>query len=843
MDLMRTKRNRSDSAFFTICSINYLPTAKILLSSLEKNTKEDIYLIICDKKREGVEDFFSQSKVKIIFVEDLDIDGFEEFKLRYSILELNTAIKPFIFKFLLINYKKVFYFDPDIVIENSLEKLVNCLDNYEAVVTPHLLSPYLDNQRPNLADITNSGIYNLGFLGLKKINDNYFLDWWAEKCKYHCYNDVENGLFTDQKFCDYLPIFIKKTLIYNDYDANIAYWNLHERQITHYDNCYFSNDQKVLFFHFSGLVFDKRFNFKKLSKHESRFKDKISNTLRNKIDDYLNVLKTFSKELSSLKIDIEYGFDEYKELKLDVFSRAYIKKLGLENLKLDPNKIHNEWFYEQAAEIKDLSNFPRYFLGIYYARKDLQDAFNLNNTSNQKAYFQWIGNEIALGNLSNQLFPLLPKKAINDNLKFLSRNSLFILLKRIYNLNPDFFSQDIFINIRRRLKNFLLRQTFSSENDLNAPTKILPKFNGKKVAKNGVNLFGYFNKKTGLAIGVNLMKNVIEKIKINFSTHNVNIDDNSLISPLETNNKVWDISLFHINADQTGNFAPYLQKEHLNTYKIGYWAWELERFPSEPLTNAKFLNDIWVPSNFIADSIERSCFIRPKVIPHPVLEHDENNFCLDTKYNFKNKFNVTGIFDLNSYIDRKNPFGILKTYQKACKDKNFQENSQLILKISGTFNKKRAISKILSEAKKSKISLTIIDEILSNSEMESLRNSTDVFISLHRSEGFGLNIIENMNAGNIVIATNYSGNIDYMNETNSLLVDYKLTPIQEDQYPYGEGQFWAEPDINDACEKLLWAYHNKNDAQKITKRAKSFIAKNYSIQAVGKIVEREIANI
>ena len=281
----------------------------------------------------------------------------------------------------------------------------------------------------------------------------------------------------------------------------------------------------------------------------------------------------------------------------------------------------------------------------------------------------------------------------------------------------------------------------------------------------------------------------------------------------------------------------------MNTYKIGYWAWELERFPSEPLTNAKFLNDIWVPSNFIADSIERSCFIRPKVIPHPVLEHDENNFCLDTKYNFKNKFNVTGIFDLNSYIDRKNPFGILKTYQKACKDKNFQKNSQLILKISGTFNKKRAISKILSEAKKSKISLTIIDEILSNSEMESLRNSTDVFISLHRSEGFGLNIIENMNAGNIVIATNYSGNIDYMNETNSLLVDYKLTPIQEDQYPYGEGQFWAEPDINDACEKLLWAYHNKNDAQKITKKAKSFIAKNYSIQAVGKIVEREIANI
>jgi len=840
---MKTKKNISNTAFFTICSVNYLPTAKILISYLEQNTKDDIYLIICDEKREGIKDFFPQNKVNILFIEDLNIDGFEEFKLRYSILELNTAIKPFIFKFLLKNYKKVFYFDPDIVIENNLEKLVNCLDEHEAVVTPHLLTPYKDNHRPNLADITNSGIYNLGFLGLKRNDQNYFLEWWAEKCKYHCYNDTENGLFTDQKFCDYLPIFIKKTLVYTDCDANIAYWNLHERRITENSDGFFSNEQKVLFFHFSGLVFDNKFSFKKLSKHEGRFKHKIDEPLRRKVEDYLENLKIFSKEFSSLKISSSYGFDNYKGFLLDTFSRAYIKKINLKNIELNTSEIDKEWFYKKTTEIKELANFPRYFLGIYYARKDLQEAFNLKNTSNQNAFFQWIGNEIALGNLDNQLFTLLPKKAVNSNLKFLSRNSLFILLKRIYNLYPDFFSQAIFINIRRQLKNYLLKQNFSSKNDLNAPTKILPKFKGKKITKDGVNLFGYFNKNTGLAVGVNLMRNIIQKIKINFSAHNVNIDDNSLISPLDNNGKVWDISLFHINADQTGNFAPYLEKEHLNTYKIGYWAWELERFPSEPLTNAKFLNDIWVPSNFIADSIERSCFIRPKIIPHPVLEHDKNNFCLDTKFNFKNKFNVTGIFDLNSYIDRKNPFGILKTYQKACKDKSFQKNSHLILKISGVFNKKRAISKILSEAKKSKISLTIIDQILSSSEMESLRNSTDVFISLHRSEGFGLNIIENMNAGNIVIATNYSGNTDYMNETNSLLVDYKLIPIQEGQYPYGEGQFWAEPDINDACEKLLWAFHNRNEAQNITKKAKSFIAKNYSIQAVGKIVEREIANI
>lgn len=839
---MKDKKKISNSAFFSICSVNYLPTAKILISSLEKNVEEDIFLIICDKKREKVKDFFQKSRVNLLFVEDLKISGFEEFKLRYSILELNTAIKPFIFKFLFKKYKKVFYFDPDIEVEKNLRKLIESLDNHDAIITPHILSPYNDDARPNLKDITNSGIYNLGFLGLKKISKNYFLDWWAEKCKYHCYSDIDKGLFTDQKFCDYLPVFIKNTFIYPYHDANIAYWNMHERAITQKGDSFFSNGQDILFFHFSGLVFDKSFNFKKLSKHENRFKEKISDPLKNKIDCYLSGLKTFTEELNSLKIDTTYGFDEYKGFKLDAFSRAYIHKINLEGIKLDVTEISKEWFFEKTTEIESLKKFPRYFLGIYYARKDLQETFNLNNASNQNSYFQWIRNEIALGNLSSSLFPLLPKSALSKT-KFLSRNTIFIFLKRIYNLNPVFFSQDIFINLRRRLKSSLLHQTFSGENDLNAPIKILPEYKGEKITKNGVNLFGYFNRNTGLAVGVNLMKNIFEKIKINTSTHNVNIDDNSLIAPLEKNSKVWDISLFHINADQTGNFAPNLQEQHLNTYRIGYWAWELEKFPSEPLTNAKFLNDIWVPSNFIADSIERSCFIRPKVIPHPVLDHNENNFCLNAKYNFKDKFNVTGIFDLNSYIDRKNPNGILETYKKACKDKNFQKNSHLILKISGTFNKKRAISKILSEAKKAKISLTIIDENLSNSEMESLRNSTNVFISLHRSEGFGLNIIENMNAGNIVIATNYSGNTDYMNDTNSLLVDFELIPIRDGQYPYGEGQFWAEPCIDHACEKLLWSYYNKNEAQKIAKRAKSFVTKKFSLEAIGKIVKKEIANI
>ena len=101
---------------------------------------------------------------------------------------------------------------------------------------------------------------------------------------------------------------------------------------------------------------------------------------------------------------------------------------------------------------------------------------------------------------------------------------------------------------------------------------------GSTLDKNGVNIFGYFKKHTGLAIGVNLLKNLFKESNISLSKHNVNIEDNSLISAMDKDVKDWDISLFHINADQTANFAPALEEKFINTYKIGFWLWELEKF-------------------------------------------------------------------------------------------------------------------------------------------------------------------------------------------------------------------------------------------------------------------------
>lgn len=835
--------NFSKTAFFTICSANYIPTAKILLDGLKENTVNDIFLIVCDGKRENLNKYFVNSDVSVIYVEDLEIENFKDFIFRYSILELNTAIKPFVFSYLFSKgFEKIFYFDPDIAIESSLNVFEDILDEYDAVVTPHLLSPYTDNEKPNLDDITNSGVYNLGFLGLTSKNTEIFLQWWMQKCKYYCYSDIESNLFTDQKFCNYLPSFIDKTKIYHHTNANIAYWNLHEREIIKKENRYFCNSEPVIFFHFSGLVSDENFKFKYLSKHESRFKSNISEDLKEKIDEYLTDLSRNTRDFKKLKINDSYSFNRVDNIFLDSYTRSYIKEIENRNFFMNLNQIDEDWFNKDSDELQGYLGINRYLLGIYFKRKDLQDVFDIRTNSGYEAFLGWLSNEISIGNIKKEIKDLIPKKIADENKVSFLKKTLIIFLVRLSNKFPFFFRHPRLSKIKLSLKKILFRN-LQQQTDQET-IRLFQQSNDKNLLnKDGINIFGYFGESTGVAGGAKLMISMLQELSYKISRNIVNINDNSFISQSDKNQKIWDISLFHINADQMQNVVRGLDPQYLSSYKIGYWAWELERFPSEYLMSGKYLNDLWVPSQFIADSIERSCDFAPKVIPHPVKKHSEGAYNVDKKFNLYDKFFLTGTMDLNSYVDRKNPFAILDAFLLASNDNSFKKDAALILKLSGNFKKMKTVQRIIAFKEKYDLDIRIIDEILTDKEMEGLRNITDVFISLHRSEGFGLNLIENMSAGNIVIGTDYSGNKQFMNESNSLLVDFKLIPVRENEYPHWKGQFWADPSIEDAAKKIIWSYKNREKSNKIASVGKEFVMDNFSIEKISQEVFKAIQGI
>ena len=143
------------------------------------------------------------------------------------------------------------------------------MEAHDAVVTPHLTEPLKDKRKPCDLDILRSGVYNLGFLAVKSTKQvRGFIEWWADKLADHCRVAIADGIFVDQKWCDFLPSFVEKVLVDHNPGMNVAYWNLKHRQITHEDGSYKIGDCPLIFFHFSGLDVN---GFSLLSRHEDRF--------------------------------------------------------------------------------------------------------------------------------------------------------------------------------------------------------------------------------------------------------------------------------------------------------------------------------------------------------------------------------------------------------------------------------------------------------------------------------------------------------------------------------------------------------------------------------------------
>jgi glycosyltransferase involved in cell wall biosynthesis len=125
--------------------------------------------------------------------------------------------------------------------------------------------------------------------------------------------------------------------------------------------------------------------------------------------------------------------------------------------------------------------------------------------------------------------------------------------------------------------------------------------------------------------------------------------------------------------------------------------------------------------------------------------------------------------------------------------------------------------------------------------MKRLRAACDALVSLHRSEGFGLNIAEAMAAGKLAIATHFSGNEDFMTPENSLPIAFKMTPVGRNEYPHGTGQWWAEPDHAAAVEAMRWSVGHASDVRRLAQRGQEHVLSNYSSDAIAHVMVEALA--
>lgn len=256
---------------FTVCSYNYLAQAITLGDSLLKYNPEFKFIIgLVDRKNDLI--YNSKNLYEIIEVEDIGIPYFTEMVLRYNIVELNTSVKPSYFKYLFskFNPDSIIYLDPDIQVFAQLDNLKKELEHNDIVLTPHFLTPINDDKWQAEEDFLNSGLYNLGFIAIHNTqNGMNMINWWAERLRNKAFIDFKRGLFTDQIWINFVPLFFQRVKILSNLGYNVAYWNLHERAITLKNGNYYVNDkQPLVFYHFASF---RPLDPEKISTGQSRF--------------------------------------------------------------------------------------------------------------------------------------------------------------------------------------------------------------------------------------------------------------------------------------------------------------------------------------------------------------------------------------------------------------------------------------------------------------------------------------------------------------------------------------------------------------------------------------------
>lgn len=244
-------------AVYTSCNLYYLDRAVLLANTLKQHFDCDFYLMLSDY---ADKEYFSNSCFSsfdfVIDTADIGIPDFKRWSFQYEVVELCTAVKGYCLNFLFERgYDSVIYFDPDIAIFGDIQFLFDYLETYSIILTPHMLSASTNDFDINANELSTHkhGIFNLGFLGVSNTEEGRsFSNWWASRLRDYCLDDIPNGMFTDQKWCDAVPSYFSSFKIVRHPGCNMASWNLYERDLEILDDrALINNEFDLIFYHFT----------------------------------------------------------------------------------------------------------------------------------------------------------------------------------------------------------------------------------------------------------------------------------------------------------------------------------------------------------------------------------------------------------------------------------------------------------------------------------------------------------------------------------------------------------------------------------------------------------------
>lgn len=357
----------------------------------------------------------------------------------------------------------------------------------------------------------------------------------------------------------------------------------------------------------------------------------------------------------------------------------------------------------------------------------------------------------------------------------------------------------------------------------------------------GINLIGCIRAEIGLGQSCRLVANELEHLDMPYSIKNFQLEGNLREEDHTYDHRIqeelpYGINLFHIEPlDLALAFGNTLDMSVWNgRYNIAFWLWELETFPESWKKALPLVDEIWTPSEFASESVRRVTDKPVYTIPYHVtapvdVKYDRSFFGLPEDH-----FLFLIMYDTNSTMARKNPIGAIEAYKQAFSPDN--DKVGLVIKMN---NPKEEDIRKIRENFSGYDHIYYLTEIMEKQVVNSLLACVDVYVSLHRAEGFGLVMAEAMLNGTPCIATNWSSNTEFMNEDVACMVDYSFTTLRKPVAPYPRGARWAEANIDTAAGYMRRLVEDSSYYQMLAEKGQQYIREKLGLkQAIDKIHER-----
>lgn len=362
----------------------------------------------------------------------------------------------------------------------------------------------------------------------------------------------------------------------------------------------------------------------------------------------------------------------------------------------------------------------------------------------------------------------------------------------------------------------------------------------------GVNFYGPSKAASGLGTAARSYLDALDAAKI--PTKSVPLDLDLYRGGLNMNrpailpagHKTYRVNLLHQNCDMIRNMCRIYGHNILDdAYNIGMWVWELPTMRQDWMGEYGALDEIWVPTTFCEQAVSTISPIPVRTVPYVVTVAEPSRSMGRAHFGLpEDAYIFLSVFDVSSLMDRKNPHALIRAFKQAFGD---DPKVHLVLKYHSASGQRERLVELFRLARGSNIRL--ISEMYTDEESTALKQVSDCLVSPHRSEGFGLNLAEMMYLGKPAIGTGYSGNVDFMTDENSYLIDHKLVSIERDIGPYLTGAVWADPDVDHLAHLLRHVYENRGEAARKAEKAAGDIRTLYSAEAVGAKMEARLQEL